>query len=799
MKDTKKKTGGFAMSLSFVAGARPPVYVFLLSSLCSLYLCGSPLFADAPVASYVFPAGGQRGTTVKVRVGGLFLHEKCNWELLGPGVTTSKELRRTRTIWFEGPRLPLPDSQQAEDYPQDMLGEVRIAADAAPGLRRGRLWTSEGAASGLGFMVGELPEVVEQEVDGDPVAVEVKLPVAINGRIFPRGNVDIWTVSVRKGETVTCEVHAERLGSPLDSRLEVRDPSGKIVAENDDAVGKDSRLHFTASADGKYQVRITDAHRRGGQSFVYRLTLTTGPFVERVYPLGGKRGSTVRLSLSGPSVPREPMEIALPAGAGSTVEHRFTIGGKQTNPVRLDLDELPEYLESEPNDEPAKAPLVATPAVVNGRIDRPGDVDCWRFRARKGEVLALQLRARRLGSPLLGVIEVCDAAGKSIVRAESDANRSDPELTFTAAVDGTYCARVRERFRSRGGPAFAYRLRLAAPAPDFHLALAADALTLVRGKTVAVQVHAKRRGGFNGPITLHSEGLPAGVKAANLLIPAGQTVVNVTLTAGPTAPIAATPFTFRGSATVSGKTVTRTATLPGEPKTDTILLGVALPVPFKVVGVFDLRLAPRGSVFRKRFKVVRGGYTGPLVARLADRQARHLQGVTGPVVTIPAGVEELEYPVTLPPWMETGRTSRACVMVTGVVKDGGAEHTVSFTSQAQNEQLVAVVETGRLGLEAGPSSLAARPGAEAGVALRVRRGKGLRGPVKVELVCPNHVRGVRAEPVVIPADRSDGTLKMHFGRGALGPFNAPLLLRAALATKDGPAVAEAKLEVVREE
>ena len=74
--------------------------VLLLSSLC---FASSPLRADAPVASYLFPAGGQRGTTVKVRVGGLNLHDRCGWELLGPGLTASKNLKRTSTRWFEGP------------------------------------------------------------------------------------------------------------------------------------------------------------------------------------------------------------------------------------------------------------------------------------------------------------------------------------------------------------------------------------------------------------------------------------------------------------------------------------------------------------------------------------------------------------------------------------------------------------------------------------------------------------------------------------------------------------------------
>src|SRR5690242_5527408 len=107
-------------------------FVFFSAFLC--VLCGeSSLHANPPVASYVFPAGGQRGTTVKVRVGGLYLYRSCGFELLGPGVEASRQLKQTHTVWFEGPLLPLPQSQQAEDYPRDMAGEVRIAADAPPG------------------------------------------------------------------------------------------------------------------------------------------------------------------------------------------------------------------------------------------------------------------------------------------------------------------------------------------------------------------------------------------------------------------------------------------------------------------------------------------------------------------------------------------------------------------------------------------------------------------------------------------------------------------------------------------
>ena len=286
--------------------------------------------------------------------------------MLGPGVEADQVLRGTKTVWFEGPLLPLPDSQQQEDYPKDMAGKVVLAADAPVGMRHWRLWTAQGATPARPFMVGDLPEVVEQEIDGDPVPVEVKPPVTINGRIFPREDVDVWTFAAAKGQTFTCEVNALRLGSPLDARLEVIGPNGRRLAEQV-AEGSDPRLRFTAPADGKYAVRIHDVGFRGGQAYVYRLTITADPYVDRTYPLGGRRGSTTTFELSGQGLPGAPVAIALPADGPNDYTHRVDIGGKLTNPILLDLDDLPEYRE------PAPREPVAVPAVLNGRIAKPGD------------------------------------------------------------------------------------------------------------------------------------------------------------------------------------------------------------------------------------------------------------------------------------------------------------------------------------------------------------------------------------------------------------------------------------------
>jgi hypothetical protein len=66
----------------------------------------------------------------------------------------------------------------------------------------------------------------------------------------------------------------------------------------------------------------------------------------------------------------------------------------------------------------------------------------------------------------------------------------------------------------------------------------------------------------------------------------------------------------------------------------------------------------------------------------------------------------------------------------------------------------------------------------------------------VEVVLPEHVKGVSAAKLVVPADRSEGELVLTFAPDA-GPFNVPLLVRATVTTPRGPVVAETKVEAVK--
>lgn len=780
-----------------------PLFLLLLTTYCLLPT--SAALADTPSVSYIFPAGGQRGTSVAFHLGGHYLHEVCPFEMLGPGVTATPQVHRTpKTVWFEGPQIQMPASQRAESYPKDQAGAVSIAPDAPLGVRRYRVWTSQGVIPTGKFIIGDLPEIVEHEVDGNPIPVAVQLPLTINGRIFPREDVDIWKFTARAGHGYTCEVMAARLGSPLDSRLEVIGPDGRRIAENVDALGSDSFLQFTAPTDGDYQVRIHDINFGGLQHYVYRLTIDDGPWINHVYPLGGRKGDRITATVEGMNVPQNPLKVELPTADNEKYSHRFQVGARRTNPVEIELSDYPEHLEAEPNNDPSHVRALQIPAVFNGRIEQAGDVDYWRFRAAKDEEFVFDLRAARLGSLLDSVLTLRDVSGK--VLAENDdlsASETDSRIQFKLPADGVYTLTVRSRTPRRAGRRFAYRLHVAPPenniAPDFQLQLPADGLTLDRGAEVKFKIKAFRRGGFDGEIALKLADLPAGVSVSEAKIPAKKNEIELKLKAEKTAVVGAVHLSISGTGKIGEQEVTRTAVTAESPVVDHVLLAVSMPTPFKVIGIFQTRYAGGGQTYFRHLTIERGGFEGPLTIKLADRQIRHLQGVTGGEIVVPPGENEFDYPIYMAPGMQPARTCRVVVAATGIITDEqGKQHKVSSTSIEQANQIIVFVTTGDLTIDALTPTLIAPAGGSVPVQLKIGRRKTLAGPVRLQLVVPEHIHGVSAEDVVLPANKTTITMMLKFTDNpkGIGPFNMPLTIRATTKRDGQPYTAEGKIELL---
>ncbi len=85
-------------------------------------------------------------------------------------------------------------------------------------------------------MVGDLPEIVEQEPNNSLAQAEaVSFPVTINGHIDGGAKAggaadeDYFRFRASKGQQLTIDVEAARVGSPLDSVIEILDAQGNAI------------------------------------------------------------------------------------------------------------------------------------------------------------------------------------------------------------------------------------------------------------------------------------------------------------------------------------------------------------------------------------------------------------------------------------------------------------------------------------------------------------------------------------------------------------------------------------------
>src|SRR5205807_382609 len=138
-----------------------------------------------------------------------------------------------------------------------------------------------------------------------------------------------------------------------------------------------------------------------------------GPWVKSVYPLGGTRGTDLKCNVSIAGADRS-LTVKVPENAPAIFEQRFEIDGRLSNPVLMATDTLAEKLEQEPNDATAQGLSFSVPSMLNGRIDKPADVDVWSFDAEKGKLLTIEMQAARLGSSLQALVAIQDANGKEL-------------------------------------------------------------------------------------------------------------------------------------------------------------------------------------------------------------------------------------------------------------------------------------------------------------------------------------------------------------------------------------------------
>lgn len=209
--------------------------------------------------------------------------------------------------------------------------------------------------------------------------------------------------------------------------------------------------------------------------------------VTSLFPVGGQRGGNVEVIATGtfaswpvqgwgskgltvtPGKDRGRFTIAIaanaPPGVGWLRLHD-SAGGGNLRPFVVGT--LPELIEKEPNETVATAQLLSSSAlVINGRLQKANDVDCFAVPLRKGQTLVASLDASRSPrAPMDAVLQLLSPDG-FVLAQNNDTHGLDPQLVHAVNRDGvhvvrlfTFPAQPDASIRLSGGENYLYRLTL---------------------------------------------------------------------------------------------------------------------------------------------------------------------------------------------------------------------------------------------------------------------------------------------------------------------------------------------------
>ncbi|MBC8289817.1 MAG: hypothetical protein H8E37_05820, partial [Planctomycetes bacterium] len=429
----------------------------------------------------------------------------------------------------------------------EVTWDVTLPAGTPVGVHGIRVATPGGVSAMKLIMVDDLPTLAQAGGNTKiESAQEITLPVAIDGSVANL-QLNYYRFNATAGQKVSVEAVARRLGSSLDPIIRLLNAKGRELIWSDDEAGlrSDSRLCYTIKDAGQYVIEIRDITYKGGP---YRLRIGDFPCVSAPYPMTVQRGveNEVRFAGkdAGDSVTAKintttPLDFA-------TVSTKRT-GGKSSGFALVRVSDAAQALETEPNNELAKATRVELGHGINGRIDQAGDIDHFIFAAKKGQKLRFKAITRRQGSPTSAYIRLLNAAGAQVA-AKEDFGVGDAFFDYTFPADGDFVLAI-EELHGNGGPDYAYHVDVTPPQTGFSLT-AANTLNVGAGSTSLISVGVARAG-YNGPIQIAAVDLPEGVTSNSTIAGPGQAAVMLSVTSKADAPLSrAVPIRIVGTAKI---------------------------------------------------------------------------------------------------------------------------------------------------------------------------------------------------------------------------------------------------------
>lgn len=606
-------------AFSFFASSRALMMLAIMGALSTLTAtvqgqqpAGNNL--PNPKLLVLSPCGAKAGTTVEVTLSGTDLEEPQTLQFSQPGIKAEPIIPPPPPPPDPKKPAPKPDSKQKPAKTQITQFKVTIAADVPVGIYDVRFIGQWGVSNPRAFVVGDLNEIAEKEPNNDvDQAQRVEMNRTINGAISAPTDVDYFVFAGKKDQRVIVSCLASSIDSRLQPALELYDSAGGRLAFNRHYQDYDALLDCTLPADGDYYIRLYEfTYTQGSPEYFYRLSISTAPWIDAVYPPMVEPGKATQVTVYGRNLPDGKPDpsavingrvlekivatVTAPSDPAGLVrlnfsgrlnplvssldgfEYRVRNAVGASNPFLLTYAQAPVVLDNEANDTHETAQAVNLPCEIAGHINKKNDEDWYSFTAKKGEIYTFDLFSEKIGGQTDMYFSLRNAADNKEIGEFDDEGTTlapikfftrstdPPTYRFTVPADGKYLIKVASRDSAfRAGPRCYYRMRIIPDRPDFRLiAMPAgdehpDAGRLLQNGHEYYSVFVWREGGFNGLVTLNAEGLPAGVTCAPQNVGPNLKQSILTLEAAPTAAAWAGEFKIKGTATINGQPVAREA------------------------------------------------------------------------------------------------------------------------------------------------------------------------------------------------------------------------------------------------
>lgn len=749
-----------------------------------------------PSMGYMFPSGGQAGQTIEVVLGGydwtpdmqVFVHDpRIQLEIIGP---PSPVIVPEPPYWFGKKSRRAP-----EPLPRETKARLTIPADIPPGIVKWQAANANGATGVGRFVVNDIASIVEQD-SPDPPETESgsqqigSLPVCVSGQIKHIREVDRYNFTATKSGPITCSLVARAIGSQLNAVFEIHDQSGRLIADAADTAGDDTTLTFSATANESYTAAVFDLDFRGDRAMVYQLNIRQGPRIVTAIPSVGRRGETRSVEFVGFGIATGQSklesvlrDVAFPDGTNSdSFGYQLTTEHGDCPHFRLHLSDELQQNEN--------VSSLAVPGGITGVLDQRFGEDRYQIVGKKGDLWTVAVSSEKTGSLVDAALTIYDLEGKQLARNDDQTDSTDAEIEFTVPADGEYTVSVTDVASQSGTRAATYHLSVQPAAPDFRLSVP-ELLNAPLGGKATLAVKVTRRGGFNDAIDVVLTGLPVGVTVPdNLQVAANQTALNVELNVAADAAASAALVNVVGTATIGEQAISRT--------TGPVLVATTIKPSFSIdaEGQDDVTKWPRGTTFPAPVLIARdAGFNADIVLEMTSRQGRHRQGIAGPELVVPTGVNRILYPVYLPEWLDTTRTSR--MVVNGVAQVADPKGNVRYLVARQKTRMGFLPTGALLKISADESEFVARPGQELRVPINIDRSEKLTEPVTLELICDDSQHAFfTAEPQTLASDVTHSEFSVTVAASALPYIEHHLKIRATL-LKEGswPVISETQVSM----